>query len=328
MDVVLRLLDEALAARLGSAAAVSIGDAGIEVFRASRGLDRHGGAPIDERSRFDLASVTKPMATGSLAMTLVADGRLELDAPLARWFPGRAGTVLHLLGHAAGCAAHREFWHQPLDRARVVELAAADPAGPPGASAVYSDLGYILLGAVLERVAGVPLEDAVARVMERLGISARYGPSTHAVATEGDICGVVHDENARFSGGVCGHAGLFGTIGDVAAYARALVTGAFVPEMFARFATMAAAPDTSLRLSWDTPSSTPGVSHAGEKWPRAHAVGHLGFTGTSLWLDLPRERWVVLLTNRVHPTRVGSDAGIKALRRAVADAAVTELDAR
>jgi CubicO group peptidase (beta-lactamase class C family) len=81
-----------------------------------------------------------------------------------------------------------------------------------------------------------------------------------------------------------------------------------------------------MRLGWDTPSRTPGVSHAGEKWPREHAIGHLGFTGTSLWLDLARGRYVALLTNRIHPTRDGTAEPIKALRRAVADAVVDALD--
>jgi CubicO group peptidase (beta-lactamase class C family) len=89
-----------------------------------------------------------------------------------------------------------------------------------------------------------------------------------------------------------------------------------------RFVTEAPAPDTTWRLGWDTPTTTPGISHAGDRWPRSGAVGHTGFTGTSLWLDLPRGRWVALLTNRVHPTRDGTADAIKALRRAIGDAAV------
>ena len=89
-----------------------------------------------------------------------------------------------------------------------------------------------------------------------------------------------------------------------------------------RFLTERAARGTSWRLGWDTPSPTPGVSHAGDRWPRTGAVGHLGFTGTSLWLDLTRRRWVAILTNRVHPTRHGTAEPIKALRRAINDAAI------
>jgi CubicO group peptidase (beta-lactamase class C family) len=144
----------------------------------------------------------------------------------------------------------------------------------------------------------------------------------------------VHDENAAYGGRVCGHAGLFGRIGDVARFAAALVDtaagtprGRLCPEVVHRFATTAPVPGATWRLGFDTPSETPGVSHAGDRWPRTGALGHTGFTGTSLWLDLPRRRWVALLTNRVHPTRHGgSTEAIKALRRAVADAAVELLD--
>jgi len=235
----------------------------------------------------------------------------------------------------------------PDSRAELVRRAARQPAGPPNASAVYSDLGYILLGAIVERAAGAPLEEAFAElVAEPLELGARYAaaePLAGAVATEfsdvhgigrAPVCGVVHDENAAYGGRVCGHAGLFARIGDVARFAAAIVdTAAGVPrgrlrtEVVQRFATTAPVPGATWRLGWDTPSETPGVSHAGDRWPRAGALGHTGFTGTSLWLDLPRRRWVALLTNRVHPTRHGGSLeAIKALRRAVADAAVELLD--
>lgn len=148
--------------------------------------------------------------------------------------------------------------------------------------------------------------------------------------------GRVHDENAYFGGGVCGHAGLFARIGDVATFAAAMVDtangrprGRLRTEVVQRFLGDSAAPGTTWRLGWDTPSPTPGVSHAGDRWPREHAVGHTGFTGTSLWLDLQHRRWVTLLTNRVHPTRGGSSVeDIKTLRRAVNDAAIAMLDDR
>jgi CubicO group peptidase (beta-lactamase class C family) len=210
--------------------------------------------------------------------------------------------------------------------------------------AVYSHLGYILLGAVLERAAGGPLDQAFrSAVAEPLGLGGARYPGTAAlpgaVATEIDdrglVVGRVHDENAYFGGGVCGHAGLFATIGDVAAFAAAFVEaaagrarGRWRPEVVQRFLTDSAAPGATWRLGWDTPSTEPGVSHAGDRWPRSAAVGHTGFTGTSLWLDLARGRWVALLTNRVHPTRNGTADAIKALRRAVNDAAIAMLDHR
>jgi CubicO group peptidase (beta-lactamase class C family) len=358
VEQIARLLDEALGRHVGSAAAVSVGDAGREVGRLALGHTRRLptlGEPIDDAAWFDLASLTKPIATTAIAMVLVGDGRLALGEPIRRWLPdaASAGTVGDLLGHGAGCRAHVEVFRElargglPDPRAELVRRAAVEPAGPPSAAAVYSDLGYIMLGAILERAVGAPLEDAFAELVAGpLELGARYAtpaPIAGAVATEledahglgrGLVCGTVHDENAAYGGGVCGHAGLFGRIGDVARLAAAIVDtaagaprGRLRPEVVQRFATTAPVSGATWRLGWDTPSEAPGVSHAGDRWPRTGALGHTGFTGTSLWLDLPRRRWVALLTNRVHPTRHGGSAdAIKALRRAVGDAAIDLLD--
>lgn len=346
MDAIARLLDEALASGLGSAAAVSVGDAGVEVFRQVTGHTRRlpdRGEAITEHTPFDVASLTKPMATVAIAMGLVADRRLDLDAPVRHYVPdaATAGTVRDLLGHAAGCAAHVEFFRRlraerPADpRARLVGLASHEPVEPAGVRAVYSDLGYIVLGAVLEAAGGAPLAVLFEKLVARsLGLRARYATSTveGAVATELDerglVCGRVHDENAYEGGGMFGHAGLFASLDDVARFASAIVAPRppFEPAVVQRFFTDTPAPGASWRLGWDTPSATPGVSAAGDRWPREGAVGHMGFTGTSIWLDVPRRRWVVLLTNRVHPTRFAGTADrIKALRRAVHDAVVDAL---
>jgi serine-type D-Ala-D-Ala carboxypeptidase len=364
VDDLAALLDAALAAGVGSAMALSIGDGGVEQERLVRGRVCRLPAPgpaIDERTPFDLASLTKPMATAGLAMVLAGDGALDLDAPVRRWLADAAttGTVRQLLGHAAGCAAHVEFFRElrtsggaaagsPRElrtadpRGELIARAARHPAGPPGVAALYSDLGYLVLGAIVERAAGMALDDAFrAWIAEPLALDgARYPGAAvldGAVATEIDdrglVCGRVHDENADAGGGVCGHAGLFATIGDVARFAAAfLETGAgrargrWRADVVQRFVEDSAAPGTTWRLGWDTPSPVPGVSHAGDRWPRTAAIGHTGFTGTSLWLDLQRGRWVALLTNRVHPTRHGTADAIKALRRAVGDATVALLD--
>jgi CubicO group peptidase (beta-lactamase class C family) len=352
MDRIGRLLDDALARGLGSAAAVSVGDGGHEVYRHLAGTVRRvpdRGPAIDQHTRFDLASLTKPMATVAIAMVLVAERRLDLGAPVRAYLPDAATTasVRQLLGHCAGCAAHVEIFRylraaRPADpRAVLVERALRDPCDPPGVAAVYSDLGFIQLGAVVERAASQPLEDLFALlVAEPLGLAATYArgaPLANCVATEFDdrglVCGLVHDENCYFGGGVAGHAGLFGTLDDVARFAAAIVDtaagtprGRFTTDVVTRFFTDAPLAGSTWRLGWDTPSPTPGVSQAGDRWPRAGAVGHTGFTGTSLWLDLPHRRWVALLTNRVHPTRhAGTADAIKALRRAVNDAVVDAL---
>ena len=340
------IVDDALRRGVGSAAAVSVGDEGRERVRFVRGHTRRVpdlGAPIDDSTYFDVASLTKPMATAACAMVLAGERMLDLDAPIHSWLPTAAstGTVGQLLGHAAGCAAHVEFFRRLRSgiaadpRRELVQMAALEPAQPPGVTTLYSDLGYIMLGAIIERAADAPLERVFADLVAGpLGLAARYGPVADAVATELDdrglVCGRVHDENAYYGGEACGHAGVFATIGDVAAFASAIADtangtprGRLRTEIVTYFATTAMAPGTSWRLGWDTPSPAPGVSHAGDLWPRTGSIGHLGFTGTSLWLDLPRRRWVALLTNRVHPTRGGTSADdIKALRRTVNDRAI------
>jgi CubicO group peptidase (beta-lactamase class C family) len=356
VDRIRGLLVDALGRNIASATALSIGDAGLEVERDVRGHTRRVpdlGEPIDERAWFDMASLTKPMVTVASAMVLVGERRLDLDDPIRKWIPysESTGTVRHLLGHASGCIAHVEFFRtmsvgeHPDPRGELLELAARVPANPPGVATVYSDLGFIQLGAIVERAAGMLLEQTFAELVAGpLGLDARYPGTTTlagAVATELDeprglVCGRVHDENAYYGGGVCGHAGLFATIGDVARFAAAIVEthagrahGRLLPEVVRRFASERAAPSTTWRLGWDTPSIEPGISSAGDRWPREGAIGHTGFTGTSIWLDLPRRRWVILLANRVHPTRFGTSADdIKALRRAVADASIDMLDRR
>ncbi|HET9988105.1 MAG TPA: serine hydrolase domain-containing protein [Kofleriaceae bacterium] len=351
MDSIVRLVDAALAAGLGSGAAVSVGDAGREVFRLVRGHTHTLpalGAPITDTTPWDLASLTKPMCTVACAMVLAGDGTLELEAPIRRWLPASTSpaSVRALLGHAAGCIAHVEFFRwlrgaRPADpRAALVDRAQRVPVQFTAAP-VYSDLGFIQLGRIIELAANRPLEQAFADfVAGPLGLAARFAPEpiAGAVATElderGVVTGLVHDENCFFGGRICGHAGLFGSIDDVARFAAAMVAVAsgsalarFDPAIVDRFFTDAPSPGHTWRLGWDTPSpTTPGISQAGDRWPRAGSVGHTGFTGTSIWLDVPRKRWFVVLTNRVHPTRFGESAAqIKALRRAIGDAVVAEL---
>lgn len=357
-DALDRAIDDVLAAAIAagvcSAAAVAVGAPGRS-GRWHQGTTRavpDRGAPIVPATRFDLASLTKPIATATVVQDLIARGRLALDAVAARWLPGLdpAITVGHLLGHASGLPAHVKLYERlwagervgDLDaRASLVAMAVATPLERgPGGAAVYSDLGYIALAAVAERAGDAPFEALVAEALAPLELSATGfvdlrtpGPRPDAPATElcprrGLVVGEVHDENAHAGGGVAGHAGLFAPLDDVARFAAALArgprdgVGRITAAQLAHAFTAAAAPATSWRLGWDTPSTTPGVSHAGDAWPRTHAVGHLGFTGTSVWLDWARGRYAVLLTNRVHPSRDRPEAArIKELRRAVGDLA-------
>jgi CubicO group peptidase (beta-lactamase class C family) len=354
------LIEGAIAREVCSAAAVAVGDAGVEVVRLGRGRTRRvpdPGPMCGDDAIYDLASLTKPIATAAIAMRLVARRALELGAPARRWNAvlDPEITVAHLLGHASGLPAHVALYERLAAGERVgeasayaafVAMAARTPLeARPGARAVYSDLGYALAGAVVEAAGGEKLDALFAReIAGPLAIGARFVDLTQTrpawpaqvVATELDarglVCGEVHDENAHAAGGVCGHAGLFGTVADVSRFALAIVGAAhgdasvFAPDVVTTFLATAAAPGASWRLGWDTPSDTPGASHAGDRWPRVGAVGHLGFTGTSVWLDVPRRRWVALLTNRVHPSRDRPEALlIKDLRRAVGDAVMRNL---
>jgi CubicO group peptidase (beta-lactamase class C family) len=353
---VIALLDDAIAQGVCTAASAALGTQTAS-RRWWRGRTRRvpdDGTAVEAATPFDLASLTKPMATAAMVMTMVSEGRLALDDRAARWLPVDGDmTVAHLLGHAAGYPAHlelfRRIWAGDLGgaadaRTALTSMAMSTPLErPPGVAATYSDLGFITLGALLERAGGASLAELFARdVAEPMGLSESgyvdlLGPrrtfAAPPVATEMDakrglVEGEVHDENCHASGGVAGHAGLFAPLDDVATFARSMANaptrgaGRIAATVAETCFASSAAPGTSWRLGWDTPSREPGVSHAGDAWPRDHAVGHLGFTGTSMWIDWARGRWAVLLTNRVHPSRTRPEAAlIKDVRRGFGDLA-------
>jgi len=297
----------------------------------------HGEAQVQPHSRrlgasdlFDVASLTKVMATTTLAAVMVELGELVLDAPAARWMPELAGekdaiTVRHLLAHASGLPAWRPLHATARGRDAVLGAAVTTPLeAPPGTRAVYSDLGFIVLGAVVEAAAGAPLDELFeARVARPLGLeSTSFVPAgdpgdparrrsafvaTRRTPERGVVCGEVDDDNAFAMGGVAGHAGLFSTAADVAALGQAWLDAAAGRSRWLRAATAArflardATPGSERALGWDTPSGTRTTlgTRLG-RGPRG-AVGHLGFTGCSLWVDLDREVVCALLTNHVHP---------------------------
>ena len=319
--------------------------------------------PVAADTRYDLASLTKVIATTTMAMILVDQQRLDLDAPVASFLPGFVDapgqpqgkdevTVRQLLTHSAGLAA-TAYWYREIDPAQADRIAlkrdylrrieAMPLAYAPGTKSEYSDLGVILLGEILERVAGMPL-DAFVRdhVFEPLGMGQTgFLPQPHApellariAPTERDpwrgrlVHGEVHDENAYAMGGVAPHAGLFSTAGDLARFAQMLLYGGVLDhrrivshatvDAFTRRAGLV--PGSSRALGWDTKSAT--GSSAGTLFSD-RAYGHTGYTGTSLWIDPQRDLFVILLTNRVHPTR--DNNLIRKVRPAVADAVVDAL---
>jgi len=302
--------------------------------------------PVTADTLYDLASLTKVVATTTMAMILVDEGRLDLDRPVRDFLPGFQGpgkdavTVRHLLTHSSGLPAVAPLYKEIQGRQAFVErIQAMDLEYPPGSRSVYSDLGIILLGEILERVAGRPLEAFVrARVFEPLGMrDTLFRPPAELrpriAPTEIDpwrgrlVHGEVHDENAYAMGGVAPHAGLFGTAGDLARFAQMLLNGGKLDgrrivssETVELFTRRTGIPGSDRALGWDTKSAE-GSSAGTFFSPRS--FGHTGFTGTSIWIDPERRIFVILLTNRVHPTRENNL--IREPRPGVADAVVRAL---
>jgi CubicO group peptidase (beta-lactamase class C family) len=286
---------------------------------------------------YDLASLTKAVVTSIVTMQLVDRGTLSLDGRVSALLPDFQGpgkeavTLRQLLCHASGLPAHRPFWAAvsaaASERWAISLMAAHEPLEyPPGARSLYSDLGFILLGWLVERAAGLRLDVQAARgIFQPLGLASttyvnladseararllanRSVAATQLCATRRRIVlGEVDDLNAYAMGGIAGHAGLFSDAGDLGILAGALCaawkspTGSNIVsrEVIREFWAPAGVPDSTWRLGWDGPALE--GSQAGSRLSRA-AVGHLGFTGCSLWIDPERELWVVLLSNRVHP---------------------------
>jgi CubicO group peptidase (beta-lactamase class C family) len=286
--------------------------------------------PVTAATIYDLASLTKVVATTTMAMILVEEGRLDLDRPV------REGvTVRHLLTHSSGLPAVAPLFKEIRGKEAYIErIRAMELEYPPGSRSVYSDPGIILLGAVLEEVAGQPLETFVRdRVFTPLGMKdTMYRPPPgllpRIAPTEIDpwrgrlVHGEVHDENAFAIGGVAPHAGLFGTAGDLSRFAQMMLNGGLVShETIELFTRKAGIPGSDRALGWDTKSAE-GSSAGTLLSP--NSFGHTGFTGTSMWIDPERELYVILLTNRVHPTR--ENHLIREARPAVADAVVRALE--
>lgn len=290
--------------------------------------------PMTTDTVFDLASLTKVVATLPVVLRLVADGELALQTPVADVLPAFGGDspwrsqvhVEHLLTHTAGLPAHREYSRLGLSgRALRARLLAEPPQAPPGSRVLYSDIGFLALGWLAEAVAGRPLDALVADwVLTPLGLSrTRYGPRTgeEVAATEarpegGYVTGTVHDETAGALGVPVGHAGLFAPAADLATYLGvwAVDGGEWLPRELRDAATRdrTAHLDGHRGLGWTARHDR--YDQLGDAWPES-GVFHSGFTGTSLALDPASGRWVVMLTNDVH---FGRRRGtINPLRRAV-----------
>jgi CubicO group peptidase (beta-lactamase class C family) len=326
------------------AAVVEVGREAGPLWREAFGqLTYAGDAPTCRLDTiFDLASLTKVIATASLTMRLVGDERLALETRVADVLPvwrdadRAAVAVRHLLDHSSGLPAHARLWEIAQGReAFACAISSLPLEHAPGTASVYSDPGFMLLGFLLEQVGGRSLDEQFGVLASHLEEYVGYRPPPDLWAriapTEDDpargrlLRGEVHDENAAALGGVAGHAGLFGTAGAVGAFARVVLatfqrsTWLGAPTLMHTFASRTRVAGSSRALGWDTmlPQSSCGTRMS------ATAIGHTGFTGTSLWIDDRRDLYVVLLTNRVHPTRA-NDALI-ALRPKLHDAVLAEL---
>jgi len=303
--------------------------------------------PVD--AIFDLASLTKVIGTTTAAEILYDRHRLDLDAPVVRYLPEFGGTpghdritVRNLLTHSSGLQSADGLWRNAKDRQDLLRQIYATPMlTPPGTVFAYRDTNIILLGEIVQRLSGQPLDRFLAReIFGPLGMKdTGFRPSSallpRIAPTEQDdnfrhmlVRGVVHDENSYVMGGVAGHAGLFSTARDLSTLAQLYLNhGSYRGKRLIKASTIALfetpqiiPPGSSRALGWDMPS--PG----GFTGPLAspHAIIHTGFTGTSIYIDPDRDAFVVLLTNRVNPTR--DNALIGQARPAIHTAVLSVLD--
>lgn len=346
------ILDEAIAERAFPAASTAVVYKGRVVALKTLGSFTYESVthPLTPATLFDLASLTKVVATTSMAMLLYEHGLLDLDAPVAAIVPEfildaekdprrKDVTPRMLLAHSSGLPAYEKLFLKVKTRDELLCAALSMPlAADPGTRANYSDIGFIILGIALERLAGESLDRFCQReIFGPLAMSnTTFNPPIETrkqiPPTADDrsfrrriIQGEVQDENASVLGGVAPHAGLFSTARDLAQFAHAMLnpgcpvfrTGAVV--LFTR---PESAPEGTTRgLGWDTPSAS---SQSG-KYFSAHSYGHLGYTGTSLWIDPKRHVSITLLTNRTWPDC--SNHAIKQIRPLFHDAVIEALNA-
>jgi CubicO group peptidase (beta-lactamase class C family) len=321
---------------------------------------------------YDLASLTKAIATSVAAMMLARDGKLRLDDRVTRLFPdfgvyGKSAiTFRHLLAHCSGLPAWRAFFNEiaEIEKSGRVNFVASHGAreyvcdqihrtrldAPPATKTIYSDLGFILLGEAIEKISGVSLANYCRRKIFRpLGLRATdfidismtrsrrlepvpdmFAPTEVCPSRKRILVGEVDDENAYAMGGVAGHTGVFAPVREVDRIARELIDcyagrSDFVAQKIIRefWTRDGAVAGGTWALGWDTP--TPGASSSGARFS-PNAVGHLGFTGTSIWIEPERAISIAILSNRVHPSR--DNQAIRSFRPMIHDLMMDAIDGR
>ena len=320
--------------------------AGIVAEYGAGHLDWDPSPRPDAHAMWDLASLTKVVGMTSAMMQLVEQGKVSLDAPVQRYLPEWTGphkaevTVRELLTHTSGLPAFRAYDRITTNGDSIAKLMMAEPLEAlPGTRFVYSDIGAYLAGKIVERVSGERLDRYLAaHVFGPLGmhdtmynppdsLRPRIAPTEVDPRRGGKLRGKVHDERAYYLGGISAHAGLFSSGYDLARFAEMYLNGgALGPVRVVRRQTIIAfttVQDRALSnraLGWEKPNGTNSAGHL----MSPAAFGHTGFTGTSIWIDPAQDLFIVLLTNRVDPTRANSKIG--PVRIEVADAVETVLD--
>jgi CubicO group peptidase (beta-lactamase class C family) len=342
-DSLQHLLDRAVrdSAFPGAVAIIGRKDRVLATISAGRTDWRAGFPAPDDRTLWDMASLTKVTATTSAIMHLVDAGKVDINAPVQTYLPDWQGAnkekvlIRHLLTHSSGLVAWRPLYKEATTPQQAMQIVFQAPLDTlPGARMLYSDLNFILLGQVVQRVSGMTLDAYVAanifgplkmtdtQFNPPKSLLARIAPTEVDPWRQRHIQGEVHDENAFVLGGVSGHAGLFSTAHDVSRLCQAYLNGGTLdgvkiwsPETVRLFTTVQDSTFSNRALGWETPN---GTNSAGRVMKRP-AFGHTGFTGTSIWIDPANDLFVVLLTNRVNPTRQNNKIG--GVRQAVADMA-------
>ena len=331
------ILEGAIRSGVFPGAVIEIGRTNGVLRTIAKGAQRYDSSAsrVDAHTIYDLASLTKVLATASLIAGELSTGRMRLNDRVRHWIDGWTGddrqivTIQDLLEHASGLPGHRPYYQSRRGRPSFEIAICEEPlAYRPRTQSIYSDPGFMLLGFAIHNAAGAPLDVQFNSWRDReLGadVELHFNPPaewrdriapTEDKTTGEERRGEVHDENTEALGGVAAHAGLFGTAAAVGACARWWMRSPALTQ----FAAKSRVPGSSRALAWDTmlPTSSCGTRLS------VTAIGHTGFTGTSLWIDPAKDLYITILSNRVHPTR--RNEGITDVRRALHDAIVTALE--
>ncbi len=337
------IVTAAIADGAAPGASIAIGRNGHRAYLRGYGrLDWDSSAAmVNDSSIYDMASLTKVVATTTALMILEERGLLDVSRTVSSYLPElndsakRGITVRQLLTHRGGFEAFAALWKTLRGREQFLAAINSRPlANPPGTKTIYSDWDFILLGLVVERITGATLDafvqdnvfNPLAMTTTRFRPPADWKPRiawTEVDSARGHIHGDVHDPNAFAMGGVAGHAGLFSSALDLSVFAQMMLNGGEIngvhllkPTTIARW-TARQGPESSRALGWDTPSNNSSAGH----YFSPRSFGHTGYTGTSIWVDPEKQLYVILFTNRVDPTSANQKQA--PLRRAVADAVQT-----